>query len=270
MNLQKLAALEAWFKGVNGTITAFSGGVDSSLVLFLSKKFLPDNSIACISASESLKRTDFTIAVDFCAQYEIPLEVIKTQELEDKNYNSNPSNRCFFCKSHLYQDLSVVQQKFPGYQVLNGTNRDDFGDYRPGIQAANNHEVRSPLADCGLNKQDVREMAKYFGLPNWDKPASPCLSSRIPYGQTVTNDKLRRIEAAEVILNKLGFSEVRVRHFEQTARIEVPANKIADLQKIYPSISESFKLLGFQSCTIDQEGLVSGKLNRALKQNGII
>lgn len=270
MDHNKLDKLEAWFTNASGTITAFSGGVDSSLVLFLSKKYLPEDSIACISASESLKQSDFELAKDFCEQYDIPLEVIKTKELQDDNYASNPSNRCFFCKTHLYQDLSPLKEKYPEYLVLNGTNSDDFQDHRPGIQAARNFVIRSPLADCGLYKQDVRNLAKYFGLPNWDKPASPCLSSRIPYGKQVTAKKLRQIEAAEGILNNLGFSEVRVRHFDQEARIEVPTHKINHLKQVYPSVIESFKLLGFQSCAIDEEGLVSGKLNRVLKQDGSI
>lgn len=263
-----LDQLQEWFEGIPGSITAFSGGVDSSLVLYLAKKFQPDRTIACISASESLKRSDFQLAVDFCRQYDIQLEVIKTEELQDENYNSNPVNRCFHCKTHLYQDLQRLQKKFPGYVILNGTNKDDFRDYRPGIQAASEHAIRSPLADCGLNKQAVRDLAHYFGLPNWDKPASPCLSSRIPYGMQVTGEKLRQIEAAEDYLNGLGFAEVRVRHYLEEARIEVPSEDVPALRQLFPLVSQAIRQLGFQQCSIDEEGLVSGKLNRVLKNNG--
>lgn len=261
--------LEDWYLKLEGTITAFSGGVDSSLVLYLSKMFLPNTSIACISNSESLKRTDFQLAEEFCKQYNIPLEVIRTSELADKNYNSNPSDRCFYCKNHLYTDLKVIQESYPGYVILNGTNQDDFKDYRPGLRAASELEIMSPLAECGLGKQEVRELAKYFGLPNWDKPASPCLSSRIPYGERITIEKLRQVESAEEILSNHGFPDARVRHFGKQVSFEVPKAQINDLKEKLHVIEDSITILGFEICEIDEEGLVSGKLNRQLTlENG--
>lgn len=262
---QKIEALRAWFEGIPGTITAFSGGVDSSLVLYLSKKFLKENAYGCISKSKSLKSKDFQVASDFCRQFDIPLKVIETTELYDENYNSNPSNRCFFCKNHLYTDLSEIAEQFPGYLVLNGTNKDDYKDHRPGIKAAVKHRIKTPLADCGLTKSDVREMAQYFGLPNWDKPASPCLSSRVPYGNAISASKLQQIENAESILNDYGFDDVRVRHYDREARIEVPSSQINELKEAFSPIQNSIKALGFDYCTIDEEGMVSGKLNRTLK-----
>lgn len=265
----KISVLEDWYLKFEGTITAFSGGVDSSLVLYLSNRFLPESSIACISNSESLKRADFQLAESFCKQYDIPLEVIRTTELEDKNYNTNPSDRCFYCKNHLYTDLKAIQESYPGHVILNGTNKDDFTDYRPGLRAASEFEIRSPLAECGLSKKDVRELASHFGLPNWNKPASPCLSSRIPYGQRITIEKLKQIESAEEILNIHGFPEARVRHFDARATIEVPKAKISDLKEKLPAIEGSIKMLGFEYCEIDKEGLVSGKMNRQLTlENG--
>lgn len=261
---RKINLLKEWYLEFEGTITAFSGGVDSSLVLFLSKKFLPDTSIACISHSESLKNSDYQLAIDFCRQYNIPLEVLKTAELEDRNYYTNPSDRCFYCKNHLYTDLKVLQQNYPNYIILNGTNMDDFGDYRPGLKAASEFEIRSPLSECGLRKQDVRELANHFDLPNWNKPASPCLSSRIPYGQRITIQKLQQIESAEEVLNIHGFPEARVRHYGERASIEVPETKISELKEKLPTIEESIRTLGFQTCELDEEGLVSGKLNRKL------
>ena len=263
-----LGRLEAWFNPVEGSLTAFSGGVDSALVLYLSHRFLGDKGIGVTADSPSLKRRDLRLAVSFCEGYGIPLRIIKTGELENPNYASNPNNRCFFCKDTLYQHMEQIHDEFPGYYLLNGTNQDDHGDYRPGIQAANNHGIHSPLSDCGIGKSDVRLLAKHFGLPVWDKPASPCLSSRIPYGQAVTEEKLEQIEKAETILNQLGFDEVRVRHFGSEARIEVPTAQLKKLLRYKSRVRKAFSELGFDSATIDTEGLVSGKLNRAIVSHG--
>jgi pyridinium-3,5-biscarboxylic acid mononucleotide sulfurtransferase len=261
---ENIRKLEHWFAGHRGTITAFSGGIDSALVLYLSHLFLGDRAFGCISISPSLKRKDYAEAIEFCAQYGIQLEIIETKEIEDDNYLSNPANRCYFCKSHLYMDLTVLRGRFPDYTLLNGTNKEDFGDYRPGIKAAREHHIQSPLADCGLVKADVRALGKYFGLPNWNKPASPCLSSRVPYGNFITPYKLRQIEEAESILNQLGFAEVRVRHYGKEAKIEVPTNDIPRLKECHDTIVSALASIGFESCRVDEEGLVSGKLNRAL------
>ena len=164
--------------------------------------------------------------------------------------------------------MENILPEYPGFYVLNGTNLDDHGDYRPGLQAANNHGVYSPLADCGIGKAEVRLLAKHFNLPVWDKPASPCLCSRIPYGQDVTENKLQQIEAAETFLNELGFDEVRVRHFGSEARIEVPSHFLDRLLPFKPRIQEAFVQLGFETATIDTEGFVSGKLNRAIISDG--
>lgn len=257
--------LEQWFANHLGTITAFSGGIDSALVLYLSHQFLGNKALGCISISPSLKRKDYAEAIDFCEQYGIHLEVIETREIEDVNYLSNPFNRCYFCKSHLYSDLLALKKQFPNYTLLNGTNKDDYKDYRPGIKAANEHHIQSPLADCGLLKEDVRSLGKYLGLPNWNKPASPCLSSRVPYGNFITPFKLKQIEQAEATLNTFGFTEVRVRHYGTEAKIEVPYIEIGRLKECLPYIEEAFNSLGFETCQVDEEGLVSGKLNRVLK-----
>lgn len=260
-----LQQLESWFAPLEGSITAFSGGIDSTLTLYLSRMFLGKKGIACMSVSASVKEKDKAFAKAFCQRYDIHLEIIETQEIKDENYLANPANRCYFCKSHLYTDLSEVAGRYPSYTLLNGTNRDDLGDHRPGLIAASEHDIRSPLVDCGLNKQDVRALAQDLGLPNWDKPASPCLSSRVPYGNRITEQKLRQIEAAEGILNAHGFEEVRVRHYGEEARIEVPTQMLKQLQMSLASFSDSILALGFTICVIDDEGFVSGKLNRVLK-----
>ena len=260
-----LSPFEAWFAECPGALVAFSGGVDSSLVAFLARALLGRGRVvAVISASPSLKLSDLDTAKAFCLTHDIPLRVIRTAELENPDYYTNPANRCYFCKHTLYSDLDAYAQEFAGWWILNGTNQDDLGDYRPGIQAGSEFQVRSPLAECGYQKPAVRALASGQGLECWDKPASPCLSSRIPYGQRVTEQKLRQIEAGEQLLNELGFPVVRVRHHGGTAVVEVPGERLADLERIADTICEQLLEFGFQAVEIDHEGFVSGKLNRAL------
>ncbi len=262
----KLASLENWFNQRKGSLVAFSGGIDSTLVLYLSRKFQGrENAIGVISNSESLKNKDFNLAQSFCEEFDIQLRIIKTNELSDSRYSENPINRCFFCKDHLFHDLQELKNEYPGFDILSGTNSDDLGDYRPGIDAAQKNQVLSPLVDCKITKEEIREIARHFNLPNWNKPASPCLSSRIPYNQNVTLEKLRQIEAAEDILNSYGFEDVRVRHFGTFGRIEVKKEDLDKLLAIKDKVYSEIKKLGFDRVEIDEEGLVSGKMNRVLK-----
>ncbi|EDY80721.1 conserved hypothetical protein TIGR00268 [Verrucomicrobiia bacterium DG1235] len=257
-----------WFSEIHGAIIAFSGGVDSALVLYLARQHLgKERAIGCISDSPSLKRSDLEEAKAFCREHDIRLEIINTKEIDDEAYYTNPVNRCYACKSHLYQNLSSLLERFPGFVALNGTNTDDLGDYRPGLQAASQQAVCSPLAESGLDKAAVRSLAKRLGLANWDKPASPCLSSRIPYGKPVTREKLNQIELAEIVLHRYGFTTARVRHFDTEARIEVPVEQIESLRPHLPKIADTFSALGFKHTTLDSEGLVSGKLNRAISEH---
>lgn len=264
MESSHLERLETWFQAFEGSLTAFSGGVDSALVLFLSRRYLGSSGVGVISDSPSLKRSDLEIARKFCQTHGITLLIIHTQELDNPNYTANPVDRCFHCKSSLYTDLIGLQNKYPDYTLLNGTNVDDLLDYRPGLKAAEQNEIRSPLAECGLGKSDIRELARHFDLALWDKPASPCLSSRIPYGQPVTVEKLHQIETAEEIISELGFDRVRVRHIDGVARIEVPRADVPRLRQVLESVSGRMLELGFTSVETDDEGLVSGKLNRAI------
>lgn len=265
MNEDLVLEIKKWFESFQGTIIAFSGGIDSALVMFLSRKFLgKEKTIGVISNSESLKDKDYQLALDFAEKNDIYLETIYTKELSDNNYNTNPSNRCYFCKTHLYDAIDHVKKKYPGYIVLNGTNKDDFSDYRPGMKAADENGVRSPLADLGIGKTEIRQLAKQFGIPFWDKPASPCLSSRIPYGDSITVNKLEQIEKAEGYLNDFGFKNVRVRHFGNACKIEVPVGEIGLLKGYFTKIENKMKDLGFDSCILDEGGLISGKLNAVL------
>jgi len=262
----KIEDLEIWFSKRKGSIVAFSGGIDSTLVLFLSRKFQgKENAIGVISNSESLKSRDFEFAKDFCNQFDIHLEIIKTLELADERYNKNPENRCYFCKEHLFHDLQSIKNKYPEFDVLSGTNRDDLGDYRPGLKAAAEYKVLSPMVDCTVSKEELRHIARYFGLPNWDKPSSPCLSSRVPYNHTITSEKLRQIEDAENILNEYGFNDVRVRHYGTYGQIEVRKEELEKLLMVEQEVVEKIRNIGFEELKIDKEGLVSGKLNRVLK-----
>jgi uncharacterized protein len=261
-----LKRLENWFGEHDKVVVAFSGGVDSCLVAYSARHFLgKERTIAVISKSESLKRKDLDIAREFCRLYDIRLEEINTREIENPNYSINPTNRCYFCKTALYSMLDqMIADKYPGYTVLNGNNLSDLGDYRPGLEAAREHRVRSPLSECGIDKESVRALAKHFNLFTWDKPASPCLSSRFPYGESITLGKLRLVEGAENYLNELGFEDVRVRYYQNTAKIEVQLRKMDDLRNHFSTIRQKITAMGFDDCVIDEEGLVSGKLNRAI------
>ena len=258
-------SLQTWFADCPFALIAFSGGVDSSLVAWLAAELLgPERHLAVISASPSLKLSDLDEGKAFAARHGIRLQVVETKELHNPEYARNPANRCYFCKHTLYTELSDLANKHAPCWILNGTNTDDLGDYRPGLQAAQEFEVRSPLAECGLDKQAVRDLAEAAGLECWNKPAAPCLSSRIPYGQRVTVEKLRRIEAGEALLKEHGFQICRVRHEGDTARIEVDAEQVAKASGLLETLEPAFQGLGFNAVDLDQEGFVSGKLNRAL------
>ena len=259
--------LEAWFAPRKQVAIALSGGIDSSLVAWAARRYLGREAvIALISTSESLKARDLAEARAFAERFDINLVEINSREMEDPQYLSNPIDRCFHCKTALYNEMEkVIADRFPGSEVLNGNNASDLGDYRPGIKAANEHHVFSPLADCGFRKEDIRAVAKHFDLPNWNKPASPCLSSRFPYGEAIESKKLAMVEAAEDLLNTYGFEDVRVRYLAGLARIEVLTDDIPKLRELILEIEAQLIVMGFDDCEIDEEGLVSGKMNRVLQ-----
>lgn len=214
----KLARMQAILRELESVAVAFSAGVDSTLVLRVALDTLgPGNVVAVTGRSDSLARAEFEQAVELAEAVGAEHVVLDTNEFQNPNYTSNPANRCYFCKTTLYDHMERFLRDRGLRHIVNGINVDDLGDYRPGIQAAREHAVRSPAAEAGLTKADVRELSLRFGLPTFDKPASPCLSSRVPYGQAVTREKLRMIEAAEEFLHSLGFRECRVRHYQSAA-----------------------------------------------------
>jgi uncharacterized protein len=260
-----LEALERWFAGCESAVVAFSGGVDSSLVAFLARLHLGrDRCLAVIGDSASLKRRDHAAARAFAVRHDIPLRIVATDELQDPRYRANPEDRCFHCKSVLFSGLEEIRRELGFACILGGENADDHGDYRPGLRAAADFGVRGPLAECGITKADLRAIARRLDLECCDKPASPCLSSRIPYFQEVTEAKLAQVEAAESWLEARGFEVVRVRHHDEVARIEVPTGRVEELRAMEPEVVRALSDLGFARVEIDREGFVSGKLNRAL------
>lgn len=260
-----LADLEAWFAGCDSALVAFSGGVDSSLVAYLARQHLGrDGSLAVIGQSASLKARDLAAAHVFASTHDLRLRVIETTELSDPLYRANPEDRCFHCKSTLFCALDEIRRDEGLACILGGENADDHGDYRPGLRAVARFGVRGPLAECGIGKDDLRRLARHLGLECWEKPASPCLSSRIPYHEPVTAAKLRQIEAAETWLETRGFDVARVRHHGELARVEVPPTRVDELAALGHEMVPAFLALGFARVEIDREGFVSGKLNRAI------
>jgi len=262
--------LDRWFAECPSAAVAFSGGVDSSLVAYWARRCLGrGRSSAWTADSPSLKRIDLESAQAFCVDHDIAHRLLKTREIEDPDYALNPGDRCFHCKKTLYRRIHAeLAESGNEVWVCSGANLDDRGDYRPGLLAAAEASVRHPLLECSIGKETVRALARHHGLKVWDKPASPCLSSRIPYGQAVTKEKLARIEAAENWMKEHGFPICRVRHDKETARVEVPADRLKALEKVWPLLIAAFGVLGFAAVELDEEGFVSGKLNRALGKAG--
>ena len=260
-----ISKLQQWFGDCPSAIVAFSGGTDSALVAFLATKYLgKDRVLAAIGNSASLKNQDLLAAQSFAEQYQIPLRIITTCEIDDPQYHSNPQNRCYYCKRELFTRLDQLRREMGFAQILSGENCDDLSDFRPGIQAGRQLDVSTPLAACGLTKDHVRRVSRHLGLSLWDKPASPCLSSRIPYGSTINEAKLQQIALAETMINQLGFSIVRVRHYGETAKIEIPRQEIKQLEAHLEHVIAEFHRIGFTRVEVDPEGFVSGKLNRVI------
>ena len=269
--IQKLEQLKALFKEMERAIIAYSGGVDSSLVAKIAYDVLGDKALAVTAMSPSLLIEELEDAKIQAATIGIRHQVVETHEMENLNYTSNPVNRCYFCKSELHDTLKPLAQKLGYPYVIDGVNADDLHDYRPGIQAAKERGARSPLAEIGVSKAEVRQISQYLSLAWWDKPAQPCLSSRFPYGEEITVNKLQRVGRAEIYLRKLGWNNLRVRSEGDTARIELPPEQIQNfvLNTDLVSVVSAFQEFGFIYVTLDLEGYRSGKLNQVLDKKAL-
>jgi uncharacterized protein len=248
-------------------VVAFSGGVDSAFLLRVAVETLGAARVLAVTGrSPSVPRAELEGVARLAADLGAAHEFVDTSEFDDPNYLANPSNRCFFCKDNLYSLLVPFARQRGFAAVVSGTNADDLGDYRPGLNAADEHGIVAPLAQAGITKAGLRQMAAVMGLAFHDKPASPCLSSRIPYGQPVTPEKLARIDLAETFLRSLGFGECRVRHHERLARIEVPAGELARFAdaELRDKIDRELRGLGFDYVALDLRGFRSGSLNEVL------
>jgi uncharacterized protein len=262
----KQEQLDVRLRGLDGLLVAFSGGVDSAYLAWRAHRVLGRGMRAVIADSPSLARTHLADAIAFAARHAIPLEVVATQELDNPDYAKNDLQRCFHCKNELFTVMKTVREKFGARHLAYGMNLDDRGDFRPGQQAAEQHDVLAPLVDAGLTKADIRTLAREAGLEVWDKPAAPCLSSRIAYGQAVTPRALSEVEQAEEFLRARGLRQFRVRHHGDIARIEIALDEMTAVLTVatLAEISERLKAIGFKHVALECGGFQSGSLHGGL------
>lgn len=262
----KLLALETNLAQFENLMVAYSGGVDSAFLAATAHRVLGSRMLAVLADSPSLARRDLEHAREFAHGLEMPLRVVATQELERPEYQRNDANRCFHCKDELFATMETLGAGLGFTRIAYGMNADDTRDYRPGQRAAQDHAVLAPLAEAGLTKLEIRSLAKAAGYSLWDRPAAPCLSSRVEYGRAVTREVLEQVERAEESLRQLGFRELRVRHHGELARVEIARTELRRALEIemLDAISAALKQAGFQYVTLDCAGFRSGSMNAIL------
>jgi len=261
---KKLTQLQKIFLEMGRVAVAFSAGIDSTLLLKIAHDTLNENAIGITAVSASLPTHEKEEAAELARLIGARHVFIESHETEDERYLANPSNRCYFCKTDTYDELIDYAQEFGFDQIVDGTNADDVGDHRPGRQAAREHGIRSPLQEVGLSKAEIRELARQMGLPNWDKPAAAC---RVPYGTLISIETLGQIEQAEAALRQLGFRELRVRHHNQVARIEIPPAEFQTAIENSESIVTALKDAGYNYVTLDLAGFRTGSMNEVLSSD---
>ena len=265
--LHKAALLDARLQALGSVLVAYSGGVDSAFLGITAARVLGDRSICITADSPSYPDRHRDLAIGTARAFDLHHEMVRTSEVDNPDYRANPANRCYYCKHELYTRLTAIARDRGFNAVVDGSNADDRGDYRPGREAAREFGVVSPLDEVGLTKAEIRELARRAGLSTWDEPASACLSSRIPYHTEVTEAKLRTIDAAERVLRDLGFRVCRVRHHDTIARLELGREEIARAfePEIAAAIDRELRALGYAHVTIDIRGYRLGSLNDALR-----
>jgi uncharacterized protein len=265
--LHKAALLDARLQALGSVLVAYSGGVDSAFLGITAARVLGDRSICVTADSPSYPDRHRDLAIGTARAFNLRHEMVPTSEVENPAYRANPANRCYYCKHELYTHLTAIARARDFAAVVDGSNADDRGDYRPGREAAREFGVLSPLDEVGLTKDEIRELARRAGLSTWDEPASACLSSRIPYHTEVTEAKLRTIDAAERVLRDLGFRVCRVRHHDAIARLELGRDEIARAfePEVAATIDRELRALGYEHVTIDLRGYRLGSLNDALR-----
>jgi uncharacterized protein len=265
---RKVKSLKDQLAVLGKTLVAYSGGVDSTLLAKISREVLGDDLTAVIVISPTLPQRELSDAREIAKQMGFNLIEMVSQEMDLPDFIANTDQRCYFCKDHRYQHLKDFAEKNNYQTILDGSNADDLQDFRPGQKAARKHAVRSPLQEVGLTKRDIRKLARELGLPNWDKPSSACLASRIPYGEPIQVGLLKQIEDAEDMLFQLGFRQFRVRHHGDVARIEIPPDEFDFLLSHREKISERFEKIGYAYIALDIKGFRSGSLNEGLTHHG--